>query len=52
MIYGVSPSVQQKEMNTQDEEDEEVTLKRFSKLRNIRNYIRRFLTNQCLRVKN
>lgn len=52
MINEVSPSVEQEEMNTRGEKDEYTTFKCFSKFRNIRNYIGKFVSNQCLIVKN
>lgn len=39
MIHEISPSIEQKEMNTRGEEDENVTYKCFSKFRSIRNHI-------------
>lgn len=52
MMYGVSPSIQQEEMNTQVAEDKDTTFRCFLKFRNFKNYIGTFVTNQCLRVKN
>lgn len=39
-------------MNIWGEEDENTTFNCFSKFRNIRNYIGKFVSNQCVRVKN
>lgn len=50
MIYGISPSIEQEEMNTGSKANEDITHKYFSKFRNIRNYISTFFTNQYLRV--
>lgn len=44
MINEVSPSVEQEEMNTRGEKDEYTTFKCFSKFRNIRNYIGKFVS--------
>lgn len=51
MIHGVSSSIEQEDMNTRGEYDEDVNLKCFLKNRNVRIYIGTFITNQCLRVK-
>lgn len=52
MIYGVSPSVKQEQMNTRGEEDEYFIHKCFFKFRYVRNGIRMYVTNKYLRVKN
>lgn len=44
MIYEVSPSISQEYISTWGKEDEDVTLKFFSKLRSIRSYIAMFVT--------
>lgn len=51
MIYGVSQSIKQEEMNTRGEEDESITHQCSTKFRISRNYIGTFITNQYLRVK-
>lgn len=52
MIYEALPSIKQEEINTRDEEDKDITLKYFSKLRNIGKYVGNCITNKYLRVKN
>lgn len=51
-IYGVSPSIEQEDMNTRGKQDKDINVKCFSKFRNIGSCIGTFFTNQCLRVKN
>lgn len=48
MIYGFFDSIEQEQINTQGEEDENTSFKCFSKVRNIKNYIRTLVTKQCL----
>lgn len=52
MIYRVSPIIEKEKMNTWSKEDKDTTLSCFSKFRNVKNYIRTCITNQCLRFKN
>lgn len=52
MIYGFFDSIEQEQINTQGEEDENTSFKCFSKVRNIKNYIRTLVTKQCLWIKN
>lgn len=52
MIYGLSPSIKQNGMNTRDEEDECFFHKCFSNFKNIWRYVRTFVSNKYIRVKN
>lgn len=52
MIYGVSSSIKQEEMNIRGKEDEDIIHQRFPNFRIARNYIGPFVTNQYLRIKN
>lgn len=51
-MYGVSPTINQEEMNTRGEENEGLFHKLSSNFRNFRNYIGTFVTNQYLTIKN
>lgn len=52
MICGVSPSIKQEEMNTWGKEIEGLFHKFFWNLRNFRSYIRTFVSNKYIRIKN
>lgn len=52
MVYGVSSSIEQDEMNIQVKEDEGLFHKYSSNFRNVRKFIGTFVTNKYLRIKN